>query len=202
MGITGKISEAELDEQAIRDSQYVYLEGYLVPEESARGAAVKAREIAEAAKVKTAFTLSDPNMVRFFRDQLLEIAGNKLDLLFCNEDEAKLMCESEDLDTCINELKKFAGQIAITLGPKGALLYDGDSKINVPAHEVKALDTNGAGDMYAGAFLYGITHDMDFKAAGELASLASSRLVTHFGPRLPQQDMQNILAEFQAGSGG
>ena len=95
LGITGKIGESELDEQAIRDSEYVYLEGYLVPEETARGAAVKARQIAESANVKTAFTLSDPNMVRFFRDQLMEIAGNNLDLLFCNEDEAKLMCDSE-----------------------------------------------------------------------------------------------------------
>ena len=75
-------------------------------------------------------------------------------------------------------------------------------KIEVAANKVKALDTNGAGDMYAGAFLYGITHGMDFRAAGELASLASAQLVTHFGPRLPQAETQQVLAGFKAGRTG
>lgn len=193
LGITSQFSEKELDLNAIANSEYVYLEGYLVPEPGARAAAVAARKAAKAAGAKTALTLSDPNMVQFFKDGLLEMAGDDLDLAFCNLSEAQLMFAAEDLETCTAGMKKFADKFAITLGPDGALLFDGENEITVAAPPVKAIDSNGAGDMYAGSFLYGLTHGMDFKSAGELASKTASHLVTQYGPRLDKSTIQSIL---------
>jgi len=191
LGITSEFSTEELDATAIADSEYLYMEGYLVAEDGARAAAVKAREIAEKNQVKTALTLSDPNMVQFFKDGLLEMAGDRLDLCFCNLSEAQLMLDCESLEDCESGMKQLAKQFAITLGPDGALLHDGSQTHKTTVPTVEAIDTNGAGDMFAGVFLYGLTHGFDFLRSGEMASLAASKLVTQHGPRL---DKDSLLA--------
>jgi sugar/nucleoside kinase (ribokinase family) len=96
------------------------------------------------------------------------------------------------------KLKGVAKHFAITLGANGALIYDGDTFIDIEPYKVKALDTNGAGDMFAGAFLYGITHGHSYAQAGKLASLASSRVVTQFGPRLEPDQAQRVLGDLIA----
>lgn len=198
LGITREISVAELDEAAIRDSQYVYIEGYLVPEPAAREAAVRTREIAVEAGVKTALTLSDENMVRFFRDGLMAIAEPGLDLVFCNEDEARLMFNADSTAACVDGLKSIARQFAMTRGAEGALVFDGNELLEIPAVPVTPIDTNGAGDMYAGAFLYGLTHGLSFGDCGRLAARAASRLITEYGARLSIDDMRAIGREFSA----
>jgi len=193
LGITSQFGERELDPAAIADSEYLYMEGYLVTEDGARQAAMKAREIAEAAQVKTALTLSDPNMVQFFKDGLLAMAGDSLDLAFCNLSEAQLMFDCESVEDCAAGMRGLAKQFAITLGPDGALLFDGKDTTNVTAAAVEAVDSNGAGDMFAGVFLYGLTHGKSFRECGEMASKAASELVTRHGPRLDQAKLKEIV---------
>ncbi len=91
------------------------------------------------------------------------------------------------------KLKQLAKRFAITLGANGALIFDGDTFIEIEPYKVRALDTNGAGDMFAGAFLYAITHGHSFAEAGKLASLASSRVVSQFGPRLTPAQIKVVL---------
>jgi len=193
LGITENFSSDELDADAIAASEYLYIEGYLVTSETGRQAAIEARKIAEKAGIKTALTFSDPAMVQFFRDGLAEMIGDRVDLLFCNEAEAMSWSGSDNLEDAIEHLKTVANAFAITLGAKGALIFDGKNMIEIAAHEVKAIDSNGAGDMFAGAFLYAITHGHSFYEAGNIASLASSRVVSQFGPRLDAQEHKDIL---------
>lgn len=193
LGITETFSVDELHQDAIIDSEYLYIEGYLVTSPTGRHAAIEARKIAEEHGVKTALTFSDPAMVKFFRDGLAEMIGNKVDLLFCNEAEAKQWAQTEDLAQAIESLKSVADTFAITLGSKGALVFDGKHHIEISPHNVKAIDSNGAGDMFAGAFLYGITHGHSFYEAGNIASLASAKVVSQFGPRLKAEQHSEIL---------
>ena len=102
---------------------------------------------------------------------------------------------TETLKDAREKLKDVAKHFVITLGANGALIYDGDTFIEIEPYKVKALDTNGAGDMFAGAFLFGITHGRSYAEAGKLASLASSRVVTQFGPRLEPAQVQTILGD-------
>jgi sugar/nucleoside kinase (ribokinase family) len=90
-------------------------------------------------------------------------------------------------------LKKYTRAFAITLGSRGALVFDGNTYHPIAAHPVTAVDTNGAGDMFAGAFLYAITHGHDYASAGKLASRASAEVVSDFGPRLRPEQHQQIL---------
>lgn len=196
LGVTQQISVAELDESALASSRYVYIEGYLVPETNARAAAVKARELAEANNVKTSLTLSDANMVNFFKDGLLEIIGDRMDLVFSNEDEAKLMFDTDDINDCVAGMKTIARQFAITQGPRGALVFDGEKLYDIQAQKVTAVDTNGAGDIYAGTFLHALTHGLPFDRCAEMAGFAATALIQQMGARLTLEQMQNVRKQF------
>lgn len=184
LGISETLSTNEIDEAALKASHYAYIEGYLVTSATGLPAAIKLRELAETHGVKTALSLSDPAIVEHFHAGLNEMIGKGVDLLFCNEQEALNFTKATDINEAVSALKSFAKSFAITQGSNGALLFDGETSIRIDAHHVKAIDSNGAGDMFAGAFLYGLTNGLSFEESGKLASKAASVVVSQFGPRL------------------
>jgi len=171
------------------------LEGYLVASPKGLEAMKAAKKVAEHNKVSVALTFSDPSMVKYFSTQMQEIVGASVDLLFCNEEEALIYTGTNDLKEAREELKKIAKRFVMTLGSNGALIFDGDTFIQIEPYKVHAIDSNGAGDMFAGAFMFGITHGHSFAEAGKLASLAASKVVSQFGPRLKTEQVQKILKE-------
>ncbi|MEO9965958.1 MAG: adenosine kinase [Reichenbachiella sp.] len=193
LGITSDFSANEIDEEAIKNSNYIYSEGYLVPSPSGREAMIRGMEVAKANGVKVAMSFSDPSMVKFFKNEMVEVVGDGVDLLFCNEEEALLYTGADNLLAAREELKLIAKRFAITLGKNGATIFDGDTFVDIESYKVDAIDTNGAGDMFAGAFLYGITHGHSYAEAGKIASLASSKVVSQFGPRLEWHQAKEIL---------
>lgn len=196
LGISETLSPAQLDAAAMADAEYLYIEGYLVTSPTGLATAVRGREIAEASGVKTALSFSDPGMVEFFREGMASIIGNGLDLIFCNEAEALGWGETDSLEVAIEKLKQVARQFVITRGAEGAITFDGSALAEIPPHRVQAVDSNGAGDMFAGAFLYAITRGEDFPTAGRFASLAAGKIVANFGPRLPAADYPALRREF------
>ncbi len=199
LGVSSFLSPEHLDEAAIKNSEYIYLEGYLVASPKGLEAMKAARKIAERKKVSIALTFSDPSMVKYFSKQMQEIVGASVDLLFCNEDEAMIYTGTNSVLEAREKLKEVAKRFAITLGANGALIFDGDTFINIEPYKVKAIDTNGAGDMFSGAFMYGITHGHSYAEAGKIASLASSRVVSQFGPRLEPTQVKKVMADLIAG---
>lgn len=194
LGISETISVEDIDESALQQSSFAYIEGYLVTSASGKPAAVHLRELAHKYEVKTAMSLSDPAIVKFFRDGLLEIIGDeKIHVLFCNEQEALNFTQTESLSEASEALKQYSHSFAITRGAKGALLFDGETTVEVTSPSVKAIDTNGAGDMFAGAFLYALSQGKSYEEAGKLACTAASVVVSQFGPRLAPQQHAEIL---------
>ena len=192
LGASEYLSPADLDFDAARRSKYVYIEGYLVSSDSGRAAAIELREFAAANGVKTALTFSDPSLLEIFPNQMKEMLGDGVDLLFCNEREARLWTGAENLNEACAALRSIAGQLVITKGANGSILFDGDTFIEIDAHQVKAIDTTGAGDAYAGGFLHGLTSGQSFAASGELASRAAGEVVSRFGPRLDAGDYRAL----------
>ena len=195
LGISETLCSKVLHAAAIAQAQYVYIEGYLVTSPTGRAAAIELREAAEKHGVKTALSLSDPGMVEFFGDGLRDMMGAGVDLLFCNEDEARGFTATENNTSAVEQLKKYAKTFAITCGARGALVFDGNTLHTIAPHTVKAIDTNGAGDMFAGAFLYAITHGYSWIEAGNLASRAAAEVVSHYGPRLEPSRHATIQQE-------
>ena len=196
LGISETLATANLNLNALADSQWLYIEGYLVTADTGRAAAIAARQHAQQNGVKTAISLSDPGMVQFFKPGLQEMIGDKVDLVFCNEDEALGWAETDTLDTAIESLKQIANTFAITLGAKGAVVFDGEKLTNIAPNKVEAIDTNGAGDAFAGAFLFGLSQGYDFARAGALASITSATVVSQYGPRLSDAGYKVLLEEF------
>ncbi len=197
LGVSSFLSPEHLDEAAVKQSSYVYLEGYLVASPKGLDAMKSLKKIAEKSRVPVALTFSDASMVKYFSSQMEEIVGAGVDLLFCNEEEAMIFTGTNDLAAAREKLRKAAKRFAITLGANGALIFDGDTYIQIEPYAVRAIDTNGAGDMFAGAFMYGITHHHSYAEAGKLASLASSRVVAQWGPRLEPQQAQKVLGDLK-----
>jgi sugar/nucleoside kinase (ribokinase family) len=194
LGATSAFSVSELSETALANSEYLYIEGYLVASPTAREAAILARNMANQHKVKTAISLSDPNMVTYFREGLCEIIGDRVDILFCNEDEAKLFTEASGLEEATERMKQYARTFVITLGSRGALVFNGTRTSHVLSYKTNVVDTVGAGDVFAGAFLYAITHGMDYSFASGLANFAASKVVAKFGPRLSNEEISEVAA--------
>jgi len=192
LGVSETLSINEIDFEAVKQSNFIYIEGYLVTSPSAKSAIVDLKEFANKNEIKTAFTFSDPSMLEYFKDSVNEVLGDGVDLLFCNEQELKLWAGIEDFNEACKTMESIANQFAVTRGPKGAILFDGETYISIAGNPVQAIDTNGAGDMFAGAFLYAISQGENFETAGKLASLASSEVVTVFGPRLKAEQHRDI----------
>lgn len=199
LGVSSCFSTSQLDEKAISDSSFIYLEGYLVASPHGLEAMIEAKRMARKHNVQVALTFSDPSMVKYFSTQMEGVVGDGVDLLFCNDEEAMTFTGTDSIVHAREKLIKVAKRFVITLGANGALIYDGDTFIQIEPHSVKAIDTNGAGDMFAGAFLYGITHGHSYADAGKIASLASARVVTQFGPRLQPDHAKTILKDLAIG---
>lgn len=195
LGISSELAVDDLNPDAIANAEYTYIEGFLVSSDVSRQAAIKAHHLAKAAGRKVAMSLSDYNMVKFFKPGLLEMIGDGVDMLFANESEALLMADTDDLATAIEQMKTLASAFAITQGAQGSILFDGENTLQIPPYPVTAIDTVGAGDMYAGGVLYGITHGLSWTQAGELGSMASAKLVTAYGARMATDELKAVLKQ-------
>jgi len=201
LGISNALGVEEIDEAALARSRFFYVEGYLSSSPGSLAAAIAAREIAEANGVKTAVSLSDPSMVEFFHDGLARMLGNGVDHLFCNEEEALSWARTDRLDVALNELKDIAHNINVTLGARGSLVVGAQGQSLVAGSKVKAVDTTGAGDMYAGGCLYGWTTGMEPARAAALGNHAAAELVKQFGARLRRLSEYRHTLDAFLGSG-
>ena len=198
LGATSQLDREALHLQDIAKSKIYYMEGYLAASPSGLEAALEGRQWAVQQGVQTALTLSDVSMINFCRAGLEAMVGDGLDYLFANEEEAQTWCGTSDLQSILGQLQQLARTVCLTQGPRGSLVITGGDMVNVPAVPVKAVDTNGAGDMFAGAFLYGVTHGMGHAQAAALANRAAAEVVGQHGNRLTAPRLQAILREFQS----
>lgn len=194
LGITAEVSRAELDPQALQDSQWLYIEGYLCTSESARDAVKHAHELAKSAGVKRALTFSDPAMVQYFLPQLSELLADGVDLLFCNEDEARGFAGVDDLDEALVALRAVADRGIITCGKSGAWVWTQNSVLELPACPATPIDSLGAGDSFAGAVLYGLSQRWTLAESARLAMSIAAQVVSQFGPRLAVEQYRALLA--------
>jgi len=196
LGAGEGLSAREIDQAALVNAEWFYVEGYLVTDEARTAATQAAVELAKASGVKVAISLSDPFVVSVFGDALRQVMGDGVDLIFCNKDEAMAFTGTETLDAASEALKQYTKTFAITDGARGAVTFDGNSLNQSEGVKAEAIDTNGAGDMFAGAFLYAITSGRSYGWAADLANDCAARVVAQFGPRLEAQEFDLIKTKF------
>lgn len=197
LGLSSTLGPEDISEAEIRQAKYVYIEGYLFTGESTKQAALKAIHLAKANEVKVAFTVSDPFLVGLNRELFWELIQGPVDLLFCNLEEARALTGHTDAVECAQHIHRNAADVALTLGADGSLLMREGQIIPIEGRRVQAIDTTGAGDMYAAGILYGITNGLSWRDAGHLASHAAARIVSQMGARLgrkfTRQEISDLL---------
>ena len=196
LGISNLLSSSDLDKLAIRNSKFLFLEGYLVTSESALKACYEAIEVAKAANTKIVISLSAAAIVNAFRDQMNSLIKLGCDMLFCNESEACAFSQHEDVIKAEEFLRSVSSQNLITLGKNGSMIWDGSNLETIEGFDVKAVDTNGAGDIFAGSVLHKICEGHDLKSSAKFGCFAASKKVEKFGPRLSQKEYKSIYKNF------
>lgn len=197
LGATAELDHTALHADELVQSSVYYMEGYLSASPTGLDAALQGRQLAKDAGVLLASTLSDVTMINFCRPGLETMVGDGLDYLFCNEEEAQVWCGSQDIDVVMRHISQLARTVCLTRSALGCVVLEGGEHTAVPAAPVKAIDTNGAGDMFAGAFLYAVTHGHRAVDAAWLANQSAGRVVSQYGNRLNANILGEIKARFE-----
>ncbi|MFM9965769.1 MAG: adenosine kinase [Planctomycetaceae bacterium] len=194
LAVSATLGPDDINAADVRKAKYIYIEGYLWTNELTRLAALKAIELAKLNRVKVAFTVSDPFLIGLFRDRFWQLIKEDVDLLFCNEEEARALTGQGDSIESARMIHQHCENVALTLGKNGSLLMHQGEVIPIEGQPVVAIDTTGAGDMYAAGILYGITNGLSWRQAGHLASHAAARIVGQLGARLQRRFTREEIA--------
>ncbi|MDO4896149.1 MAG: adenosine kinase [Moraxella sp.] len=188
LAVSAEIDESNVDFNALNGAKYLYLEGYLAMTPSVQSAITKLCQIAKAQGIKIVVSFADPAVVKFAKDGVLAWLSGGVDMIFCNMDEAKLFADTDDDTQAVHALLNHAKLVVITNGAKPTTVADKDGihLYDVPSADV--VDTNGAGDNFAGAFLYALSQGANYETCVALAGAVASRVVGQFGARLPKTE--------------
>ena len=193
LGANRYLSVEDVDENIIKASLITYIEGYILDYEHGWDIAQKAAEIAHNYERQVAFSLSDVNCIKGKEEAILEFIKSNVDVLFANDAELRALFKGQDFYECLDLIKHDVEIGAITRGAKGSVVVNGRSKIFVEAEEVKgAVDTTGAGDLYAAGFLYGMTQGRSLGTCAIIGSIAAAEIITHYGAR-PEVSLRGLV---------
>lgn len=198
LGVSTRLQKSDIDTGVLKDSKILYVEGYLWAGPDTQKASIEAFEQAKKHDVTVAFTFSDPFLVNNFRDDFKRIVKDYCDIVFCNADEAQHFTGWDDMDAVVKEIATLCELVFVTSSEKGAYVCEhkgGDVHLE-PGFPVKAVDTNGAGDAFAGGVLYALTHGYDTAKAARWGNYMGSQIVQIHGARLQnsyKEHVANIL---------
>tara|TARA_B100000780_G_scaffold234935_1_gene175411 strand:- start:644 stop:1582 length:939 start_codon:yes stop_codon:yes gene_type:complete len=181
LGIAGKIREKDINEKAIRESEMIFLEGYLWDEGEPKSAFDKAMSLAN----KKAMSLSDQFCVERHKQSFLNLVKNELDITFANEHEIKSLINSKSFDDVVTFGKELRKILVITRGEKGSVAIKNNEVIECESKSnLKIVDLTGAGDLFAAGFLHGLINNFSIKESLEKGTEMSSKIIQKVGARL------------------
>ena len=180
LGTAGKISKNDLDAEAIKKSDLIFLEGYLWDEGDPKDAFEQAINLSN----KTAMSLSDKFCVDRHKPNFLNLVKNKLDLVFANEGEIMALIDAKSFDEVISFGKEIKKHLIITRGDKGAVsIYNGEIQEIDAKKDLKIVDLTGAGDLFASGYLHGFINNFSQKECLTKATEMSSKIIQQIGAR-------------------
>jgi sugar/nucleoside kinase (ribokinase family) len=184
LAASGNLAPRHVDEERIKKSEWLFLEGYVFANPlQGRDAIREAVRVATKHGVKIAVTCSEAFVVQAFGDAFFD-ALKVAELVFCNEAEACAVTKATNAEEAFARLKGMVPSAVVTAGPGGAYVRHGGVEAHVPAFPCKPKDLTGAGDMFAGAFLYGITHGVPPAKAARAGCYLAMKVITQLGARL------------------
>ena len=181
LGVAGKINEKDIDEKAVKESEMIFLEGYLWDEGEPKSAFDKAMSLSN----KKAMSLSDQFCVERHKDNFLDLVKNKIDITFANEQEIKSLINTNNFDDVITFGKQLGKFLVITRGEKGSVAIKNNEVTECASKSnLKIIDLTGAGDLFAAGFLHGFINNFSIKDSLKKGTDMSSKIIQKIGARL------------------
>ena len=195
LGASSLITPADVDDDLVAAAEIVYCEGYLWDLPEAKAALVKGMQVARESGGRVAFTLSDSFCVDRHRDEFLDLAEHRVDILFANEAEILSLYQVERFEEAVERVAGHCQIACLTRSEKGSVIVTAEGeRIDVAAHPVaEVVDTTGAGDLYAAGVLHGLTHGLGLERSARLGALAAAEVISHVGAR-PEVDLAALAA--------
>jgi sugar/nucleoside kinase (ribokinase family) len=194
LGASVDLGPEDVDEDLIARAKVTYLEGYLWDKPRAKEAFLKAAEVAHGAGRKVALSLSDPFCVERHRAEFRDLVDGHVDLVFANEHELCSLYEVTAFDDALQAVRGSCEVAALTRSEKGAVvLRDGEVHVVDAEPAGKVVDTTGAGDLFAGGFLYGYTQGRGLYDCARIGAIAAAEVISHFGAR-PEASLADLVA--------
>lgn len=194
LGVTEFLTSDDIDVDQMAEAEWIYLEGYRFDGPESHAAFAKAIAACKAAGGRVSLTLSDPFCVSRHRNAFREMIKADVDLLFCNRAEMLSMYETDDFDAAMAEAAAEIAIVACTDSANGAYILSGGETWHVPAIPTDVVDATGAGDLFAGAFLWALTHGYALEDCGHIGNIAAAEVISHIGAR-PEADLTALIAQ-------
>ena len=193
LGVSAFLGASDIDYKVVENSKIFYIEGYMVTSDDNFNAVISTLEHLKGKDVLKALSLSDAGIVHGFKDKFDLIESYGIDMIFCNDDEAVAFSGKENLEDAIEYYKSKSYMTAITKGADGSVVVQNGVEYLAPAEKITPVDTNGAGDMFAGSFMHAFLQGHDVEACAKFSNYASSKVVETFGPRLSSDGYAEVL---------
>ena len=193
LGISINLKPADIAPEAVGQCKICYIEGYLWSGPDTKASAIHTMDCARKAGTKVSFTFSDSFLVNAFAEEFRSMVKEKCDIIFCNADEARSFTGESDIDTAAAAIGKLVELAFITDGKHGAIVVENGQIERVEGFTVKAVDTVGAGDAFAGGVLYGLTNGYNACQAARWGNYLASEVVKVRGPRVEIGSLCSIL---------
>jgi sugar/nucleoside kinase (ribokinase family) len=199
LGVSQELHPEDINVPDLVLSKYLYITGYLWDTDTQKEAVEFAMREAKEVGTTVALSLSDPFCVGRHKDDFTRLLTDYVSVVFANRDEARMMTGEDDARVAAKRLAAMCNGLAVvTLDKEGSILVQGDEVHEIPIYPVQAIDTTGAGDMYAAGILYGLSKELPLPITGRIAAWAAGKVVAHLGPRLPSLDL-DAIAEIERG---
>jgi sugar/nucleoside kinase (ribokinase family) len=188
LGVSSDLAIEDISKELILSSEYLLIEGYLVTSNSANDVAKYCLEVANENNIKKIITLSDPNVVNFFKENMLELIYKRFDIIFCNQQEAYNISSTDNINDAIKFLSDFSNEIVVTSGSKGAYVYYDGNLDYVMCKNVTPVDLTGAGDMFLAAYILSKTNNNTITESIEFANKCAGQIIQTYGAKFDSED--------------
>lgn len=197
LGVTEHLSPDDIDADQVGDTEWIFLEGYRFDGPESHEAFAKAIKACKGAGGRVSITLSDPFCINRHREAFATMLRDDVDLLFANRSEIEAMYEkANDFDAALQAAAAQVDIVACTEGEHGCHILTGGKRWHIPAIPTNVVDATGAGDLFAGAFLWGMAEGHDMETCGRMGNIAASEVISHLGARV-EADLKALFSKHQ-----
>jgi sugar/nucleoside kinase (ribokinase family) len=198
LGMCQELHPSDIDAELMQQSNYLYIEGYLWDTKIQQDAVSQAIGLAKQHGTKIALSLSDPFCAQRHQEAFHRLVREDVDLLFCNQEEAFALLDTEISQEALEYLTAHVERVAFTMGARGALVCEQREMFYIDPRRVNVVDTTGAGDAFAAGLLYGLTHEKSVFESGVLATAMAAEVIQRTGPRLDKAIKEKMLGFFSS----